>query len=386
MNSLPKKNTDPKIHILQVVGDPVGGIRKHVHSLISGLDESEFILSYAYSDTATDTRFNAEIGDLRKRLMGVIPLHIRKKPHYTDLTNLWRLMRYVKRAKVDIIHGHGAKGGFYARIVGMICHIPAIYTPHGGVVHRMFGFWEDRLYTLIERCLVGATYCFVFESHYSAENYFSKIGNIKRQWLVNYNGIEPPFVDSTNMKFNQVKSGPTHIGVFGLLRQEKGQVHLINAVISLIKSGQVNIHLHIFGDGPDRKRLEMKVVNSGLVNFITFYGDIPDPEAWMAKMDIVVIPSLFESFGYVGLEAMSLCKPVIASEVGGLREIFENGTAILVPPGDEIALSQAIIDCVQNPEKTEAMAKKGMVRCTRFFSIDNMIKVISNCYRDAVIM
>ena len=177
----------------------------------------------------------------------------------------------------------------------------------------------------------------------------------------------------------------TNIGVFGRLCPEKGQIHLINAVASIIKSGHVNVRLHIFGDGPDRDVLEKQVANSGTTETITFYGDVPNPEQWMAKMDIITIPSLFESLPYVGLEAMALSKPVIASSVGGLREIYNSETALLVPPGDEMALRRAIIQCIQDPELTAAMAQKGMSRCAEKFSLDNMLKVISNCYRNAII-
>ena len=104
----------------------------------------------------------------------------------------------------------------------------------------------------------------------------------------------------------------------------------------------------------------------------------------MAEMDIVVIPSLFESFGYVGLEAMTLRKPVIASAVGGLQEIFNSEIALLVKPGDEAALAEAIIQCMHFPELTERRVSKGFERCSEHFSLDNMIETLSKQYQGAV--
>jgi len=370
----------PLVHVLQVVGEPAGGIRKHIHSIIEGLDAERFCCSYAYSTTYVDARFQHEIDLLRGKLRGELPLLVNKKPHPSDLANLWKLIRYVKRNRVDIVHGHGAKGGLYARLVGMVCRVPAIYTPHGGVAHRMFGSLEDAVYTFVERCMVRFTHCFIFESNYTAASYLSKVGKISRPWLVNHNGIKCPPVDEVQSRSARET---TKIGVFGILRREKGQIHLINAIASTIDSGHEKIRLHVYGDGPDRVALEQRVDSLGLREKVVFYGDVANPEQEMAKMDIIVIPSMFESFGYVGLEAMALRKPVIASAVGGLLEIFDEGTALLVPPGDEQALAQAICRYIQHPDEASKMATQGLKRCAKQFALEGMIETLSLQYLNA---
>lgn len=373
-----KKQKIQRLHVLQIVGDPVGGIRKHVHSLLLGLDQSQLLQSYAYSNIATDSSFQIDIDKFDTHF--TIPLPIKKKPDPTDFLNLWKLVRYVKNNKINIVHGHGAKAGFYARIIGIICRIPSVYTPHGGVIHPMFSFWQDQIYIFIERLLIKSTRCFIFVSHYSKENFFSRIGKVPGKWLVNYNGIEctPQEKDLIDQRDNE--KSKTHIGVFGMLRHEKGQIYLIRAMASLLNKGYFNIHLHVFGDGPEKKILEEQAANSGMTKMITFYGDVSDPERWMAGMDIVAIPSLFESFGYVGLEAMALNKPVVASAVGGLLEIFNNETALLVPPKDTMAIQDAIIWCIENPELAELMAQKSRSRCVEKFSIKVMLRKITDCY------
>lgn len=376
---------DRPVHVMQIVGDPVGGIRKHVHSIINGLDAASFVQSYAYSTIMQDEQFRREIGSLRLKLKGVVPLAIRKKPHPSDLLNLAKLIRFCCKYKVDIVHGHGAKGGMYARLVARICRIPAIYTPHGGVAHSMFGYWEDRLYTFVEKCLIRFTRCYIFESKYTADSFQSKVGKITRPWLVNYNGIassEGVVVRKIDIANEQ---SVKNIGVFAILRREKGQLHLINAVATIINSGQASVRLHIFGNGPDREALESQVKNLGITGQVIFYGDVANSEPEIAKMDIIVIPSLFESFGYVGLEAMSLGKPIIASAVGGLLEILDDTTAQLVPPGDEMALSKAIVQCIQNPESSAAMAQRGLMHCEAKFSLRKMIRVLSNQYQSLVL-
>lgn len=369
------------IHVLQIVGDPVGGIRKHIHSILNGLDEKQFYFSYSYSNAHVDAHFLKEIIYLRNRLSGELELNIRKKPHFTDIFNLWRLVRFVKKKQVDVIHGHGAKGGLYARLVGMICNVPSIYTPHGGVAHYMFGFWADKLYVLVERCLAPFTSCFIFESKYTAENFQAKVGRVNCRNIINYSGIDCSTYSINKNNKSESMNRNVNIGVFGLLRKEKGQAVLINAVAAIIRDKSINIKLHVYGDGPDRDILKKLVENLGLIEEVKFYGDVSDSEVQMTLMDIIVIPSLFESFGYVGLESMAKGKPVIATAVGGLREIFDTETAILVPAGDEGALKMAIIECIQHPESAEKMAEKAYTRCERLFSIKNMMDNLSQQYQ-----
>lgn len=376
---------DQPIHVLQIAGRPIGGLRKHVHSILNGLDSERFIQSYTYSTTAQDEHFKREIGPLRTRLVGDVPLCIHTKPHPNDLLNLVKLISYCRKNRVDIVHGHGAKGGMYARIVAFVCRVPAFYTPHGGVAHNMFGYWEDKLYTFVEKQLARFTHCYIFESRYTAESFQSKVGKLNRPWIVNYNGIACSAKSPAQLAKPSDAPHEINIGVFAMLRKEKGQIHLINAVASIAKAEQANIRLHIFGDGPDRIALENRVQELNIPDRVRFYGDVADPEPEMAKMDIIAIPSLFESFGYVGLEAMSLGKPVIASAVGGLLEIFDQQNACLVPPSDEMALSNAIIQCIQNPKILNEMVLRGRESCEAKFSLFKMINVLSNQYQSATL-
>lgn len=373
-------NRIKRLHVLQVAGDPAGGIRKHIHSIIEGLDQNNFSCSYAYSAKSADSRFLNEINFLRMRLHGDLQLQVKKKPHPSDVLNLWKLVRFVKLNQVNVVHGHGAKGGLYARLVGMICCIPAVYTPHGGVAHQMFGFWQDKLYVFVERCMVRFTNCFIFESNYTAASFLTKVGSVNRPWLVNHNGIHCPSINTNNKISTYAENREINIGVFGMLRYEKGQIYLINAISSIIRLEKENIRLHVFGSGPDRDYLIGKVKELKITKSVIFYGDVANPEEEMQKMDIIAIPSLFESFGYVGLEAMALGKPVIASSVGGLKEIFTAETALLVMPADEIGLSQAIIALVKAPDLSHAMAQKGYESCKLKFSLERMIKTLSKQY------
>lgn len=376
-----------KIHVLQIVGDPVGGIRKHVHSIIEGLDSSTFLQSYAYSTLSTDSKFKQDIEHLRtNNLMEILPLPIRKKPHLSDLKNLLQLVRYIKSSNVNLIHGHGAKAGLYARILAQICGITSIYTPHGGVAHAMFSKFEDLLYVSVEKLLFSITGYFIFESKYTATAFGKKLGRIPKNCMINYNGI--PMMDmnavarrSVALGYSLRSSDIPQVGVFGMLREVKGQSYAIKAIALLLAKGH-KIHLHIFGDGPDLQDLQHLVSQLNLEEYVTFAGDVSDPESHMVGMDIILVPSLHESFGYVAAEAMALGKPVIASNVGGLAEVLDSQTGILVEPGNEAAIADAIIYGIQNQDAISNIAKQGYLKFMSNFTLNRMVNNLASKYTE----
>ena len=367
-----------RIHILQIVGDPVGGIRKHVHSIIKRLDSQAFEQSYVFSSVARDKTFIKEIELLRPALVFSISLKIIKRPCFSDIFNILILIFYCRKKGVNLLHGHGAKGGLYARLVGFFCRIPSVYTPHGGVVHNMFRSFEKRLYITIEKLLVMITDFYIFESKYTADSFISNISSLKDNWLINFNGID--FTSIIPTQISKTSCNHLDIGVFGVLRREKGQIFLINAVARLNKVNNINVKLHIFGEGVDKNILSDRVLELGLQNGIFFYGDVSNPLEKMNEMDLIVIPSLYESFGFVGLESACLGKPLIVTGVGGLLDIFNEDTAYIVKPSDEDALANGILEFVNNPKPFKTRAIRARRFCSKNFSIDKMIDGLSITY------
>ncbi len=335
--------TDKKIHVMHVVGDPVGGLRLHIHTLLRGLDPTFYRLSYAYSEQAVDKKFEQDLPELKAFLEVELPLQVPKKPHFLDIINLVKLYRIVKQHKVDIIHGHGAKGGAYARVIASASCAKAVYTPHGGVVHDMFSRFESMVYKMIERILKGCTAYYIFESVYTKKSFMSKFGEIHKNWKVIYNGIDLPDEKAIELLPSVVLQDHGNrevkrFGTFAMLREQKGQYCSIQAIKKLNGRGY-KISLHLFGDGPDRKKLECLVRQLNLEKSVFFYGDVDQVAPYMCAMDAVLIPSLFESFGYVALEALALGCPILASSVGGLTEILTVTHGGLFKAGDVASMS-----------------------------------------------
>jgi glycosyltransferase involved in cell wall biosynthesis len=162
------------------------------------------------------------------------------------------------------------------------------------------------------------------------------------------------------------------VGTAGRLETVKGLEDFLRAAARLDRD---DIRFMIVGDGPDRGRLERIARESGVEDRIEFCGYSPNLAGELATMDVFVMPSLTEGFGLVAAEAMALEKPVVASDVGGLAEVVEDGlTGILVPPGDPKALASAIGRLLDDSAARRSMGEAGRRRVLEHFAAKRMVE------------
>lgn len=142
------------------------------------------------------------------------------------------------------------------------------------------------------------------------------------------------------------------IGIVGRLVPQKGHLILLEAFKTTVKSTPtIDAVILVVGDGPLREQIKRSSVQLGIADRVIFTGFRRDLDNIYAALDILVVPSLFEPFGNVAVEAASHGVPVIASAVGGLPEALCNGDiGVLIPPGESHALSQAILRLLNYPE------------------------------------
>jgi len=373
------------IKVLQILGDPTGGIRKHVHEIIQSSSQYNCEAHYIHGGTLDAVGK----GDIKKfNFNGVhrVQLRILKKPHLSDLFNIVAIARYCRLHEIDIIHGHGAKGGIYCRLVGLLVGVPSIYTPHGGSVHASFGMIEGFVYRAIERMLKSITRLYLFESNYTFQSFVRFAGNLQQdRYQINYNGIDVESFSSFSHWLHG-KDEVVNILVVGVLREIKGQAVAIHGLAKLQERGGRRYHLHFCGEGQDTNKLKTLVSRLNLESDVTFHGEVVDVSRWYEMCNIVVIPSLFESFGYVALEAALMRRPVIASDCGGLSEIVINGeTGHLFAAGDIDLLSDKIIRVLQDVVETDKLVSAGAKRVKDYFNSNIMLKNIHWAYQSVKI-
>ena len=264
-------------------------------------------------------------------------------PKTSYLIHLWSVFRAFPRVidqafRPDIIHAHVHIAGAPAGLMGKLYHIPVVVTEHSsGFPGKLL-----RRQDLREAWLAFKWASVVMPVSRSLQQAIEAYG-IKARFRV-----VPNVVDTSLFHPNpptQPKGQLKRILFVGLLdhSHRKGVPYLLRALTQLHQQRD-DWHLDIVGDGSARVEYEQLAMALGIFDEVTFHGLKPRAEVakYMRQCDFFVLPSLFETFGVVLVEALATGKPVIATDIGGPNEIVTEQVGLLVPPRDAAALAAAI--------------------------------------------
>jgi glycosyltransferase involved in cell wall biosynthesis len=293
-----------------------------------------------------------------------------------DAAALAHVTRRAAATAADVIHGHGAKGGAYARLAGTKNAI-RVYTPHGGSLH--YG-WTSPLgffYLAAERMLMQRTDLFLFESAFGRDAFEAKVGRPSALVRIVHNGVSKP--DFEPITTTSEASDLVFIGELRMLKDV-----LIEAIAQLAHNGCA-VTATIVGSGPDRADFESQAAKLGLSDTVRFVGVKPARTAFGLGR-LVVVPSRAESLPYIVLEAAAAGMPLIATNVGGIPEVFGPDTDGLVPPEDPAALAHAIGQAIRGPAARRLAAQRLRARVAAAFSADAMTDAVLAAYGEAITM
>lgn len=173
---------------------------------------------------------------------------------------------------------------------------------------------------------------------------------------------------------------PRIVGTAGRLVPIKGIGYLIRA-LAVLRTEFSDLRLEIAGSGPERPAIENEVKSLGLADCVTFLGWQDDLLPVLTRWDVFALPSLEEGFGIAALEAMAAGLPVVATAVGGVPELVQDGvTGWLVPPRDSAALADRLRALLLDPRQRRIMGVAGRVRARENFSVDRMVAAIAKIY------
>ena len=170
-----------------------------------------------------------------------------------------------------------------------------------------------------------------------------------------------------------------HVGGFSF---EKNHVGLLRILEFLLKKND-QIHLHLVGDGPLKKDIELEVKNRGLEPHVSFYGFVNNPLSYIDAADVLVLPSIIEGLPGVLLEAMYCKTPVIAYNVGGIAEIVNDNTGALIEKDHEKKFSDAILKSIDLPENQKIVNAYNLVK-QHYMNKEIALKFV-NSYRKIVV-
>ena len=366
------------LNILHVFRAPIGGLFRHVLDLtreqIARGQRVGLIADLRTGDAHTDK----VLRELEPTLaLGLSRVPMFRHANLGDVTALTHVMRRIAQTNADVVHGHGAKGGAYARLALNTRRAVRAYTPHGGSLLFDHDSLAGKFYLVTERLLMLRGDLFLFGSAYSAEIFRRKIGVPRGLVRVVHNGV-------SRAEFEPIiaHNDATDLVYLGELRPVKGIDVLIDAIALLHRDGRT-VTTTLVGNGPDRDALHAQVERLGLSAAIRFQPAMPGHQA-LTLGRIMVVPSRAESLPYVVLEAAAGGKPLITTHVGGIPEIYGPLSGSLVPPLDAKALARAIAQALDNPDTTAAIAQQLRGRVAASFSVKNMVDGVLAGYQAAL--
>jgi len=366
------------LKILHILRAPLGGLFRHVVDLVHGQAARGHRVGLIVDSTTGGPRAEAALAELAPRLaLGCARVAIPRQLNPIDLRALRLTRERIRAVQPDVLHGHGAKGAGLARLAAGVGDAIRVYTPHGGSLVYSPGTISGGFYRTLEWLLNWRTELFLFESSYIADLFRAEIGRPRAMVRVVRNGIG-------QAEFAPIAARPdaTDIVCVGELRPVKAIDLLIEAIAILGRSGR-RVTATIAGEGPESPKLKAQSERLGLADQIHFIGHCPAREAFaMGRM--FVIPSRAESLPYVVLEAAAAGIPIIASNVGGVPEIFGQEAGHLIPPDDIGALVGAITAALDDPAKLNRVAQAVMARVRSDFSVGAMVDGGLAAYREAL--
>lgn len=367
------------LNIIHVFRSPVGGLFRHVLDLAEGQIARGHRVGMIVSNLTGGARADAQLAEIAPRLaLGLTRIPMRRELHPGDFAAVRHVRQRVRDQNVDVLHGHGAKGGAYARLTPTGSPVVRAYTPHGGSLLFGHDTLAGKVYLSLERLLMLRRTLYLFESEYSATMFRNKIGEARGLVRVVHNGV-----GKGDFAPIAVEPDATDLVFLGELRAIKGIDVLLDALASLKQQGRT-ITLSIVGDGPSADDLRRKAADDGIAASVRFLGAMAAKTA-LAKGRIMVVPSRMESLPYVVLEAAAASKPLIATRVGGIGEILGPQANLLIPADDARALAAAIARVLDNPARATEEARILNQRIAAQFSVDVMVDDILAGYRQAMI-
>jgi glycosyltransferase involved in cell wall biosynthesis len=355
------------LHVAKVAG--ISGSENHLLLLLPALRERGFDVRFLMLHEGEPAA-----AELAKRLdaNGVAVERI-DLPWAGDPRAFERLVRIVRRVRPEILHTHLVHADFHGLPAGRLARVPlAVSTKHG-----FNPFRGGRGFAAADRAVARLADVHVAISHGLARYLAESEGFDEDAFEIVHYGIAPGPAPTD-------PPAEPRLAIVGRLIPIKGHDVLL-AALARVREALPEATLEIAGDGPLDAELRATVARLGLTDAVSFLGRVSPAAPVFERAAVVVVPSRGEGFGMVALEAMERGRPVVASDVGGLPEIVEDGvTGVVVPPDDPEALAAAVVELVRDPARAAALGAAGRERALAAFSQDRCTDRVEELYRAAL--
>ena len=366
------------LHVLS--GCTVGGCEQHVLALLSRLDRERYEPWLACFEAEPDEA-TPMVPMFKAAGVRTIDLKARRR---TDPAAFARFGRLLKRGRFDIVHVHSFRTELGATFFGRLLRwAPRVIR----TAHNVDEFYVSPRYAALAKVSARGLERIVAISD-AVSGFLREQAGLPSDKIVRiYYGIDPsPYQpDAPPPAEREDPDARPTIGVIARLAPQKGHRVLLDAIPAIAKQiPGVRVRLIGHEELSTVQELREYAEQRGVADRVAFEG-FRAAEAVLADFDVFVLPSLWEGFGLVLLEAMAAGRPVVASAVGPVPEIVVDGvTGLLVPPGDPDALAAAIVRLLTDRELASAFGRAGRARVEAEFGLDAMVARTQALYEELV--
>jgi glycosyltransferase involved in cell wall biosynthesis len=350
-----------------------GGAEQYLLALTRRLDRSRFQPEVAYLTGRGEL--------VREFIQLSIPVHFIAARARIDPFALWRLTELIRERGYDLVHTHL----FRADIYGALATAMTGSTPLVATRHNDDRFFLNPLVALVHYLIsLRQATIIAISDHIARFTLACGVSSATKVRRV-YHGLDVDLFDreaqsSAVRESLGVTDDAFLLMTVGRLTDQKGHRFLVEAMPAL-RAVIPGIRLVIVGEGELAAGLRTLAHKLGVADRVVFAGLRRDVPALLRSTDAFVLPSIWEGFGIVLLEAMAAHKPIIASRVSTVPEIIlDQETGLLVPPGDVSALVQAVTTIERDPGRARLMGEQGRQRLEQHFSLDAMLSQTESIY------
>jgi len=339
-----------------------GGTQRQLIELLRRIDRHRFrVHPVCFHSDGPWTGRVAELGDA----ITSFPIHGFRRPETGR--QLLRFAQWCRRNRIAVLHSWEIYSNVFALPGAALAGVPLR-------IGSRRGLGGPPAVRRLQNLACRTAHRMVANSRAAAEQLISQ--GIRAHRI----DIVPNGIDLTLFPQRNLWRPARRITMVACLRAGK-RIDVLIAAAPRILARHPDIEIQIVGDGPCREKLVALARSTGVSPHVQFMGHRDDVPAILTTSDLFVLPSASEASPNVVLEAMAAGLPVVASRVGGIPEIVDDGvTGHLVPPSDPDALAAAILDVLDHPNRGAAFGQAGRRRIAREYSFDRMVAQFESLY------
>ena len=357
------------------VGQMIGGLGVYIRNTVTYIsDEFEFVIVHGEGDNSKPVMKNGK--EVKEY---TISLYRDLNP-LKDLKGLIQVIRIIQKEKPDIIHCHSAKGGFIGRMAGFLTRTKTFYTPHAFSFLSTQNKIKKRIYLFLER--MARLDSFLLACSESEKELGMEQVHYKEKRAYVWSNSVP---DAQTVPPSGLKETSPYICYIGRPSYQKNPFFLVN-VIREVHKAYPDIRFYILGVGyysPDLEQMKRMITQYQLENTIELFPWLSHDETmgYVKNALFYLTTSRYEGLPLAVIEAMSLGKCIVASDVLGNKDCVKDGYNGYLLPLQENLFAKKIIELIEHPDLTETFGKNSRLLFEKDFLIQNRIPYLEAIYK-----